>query len=237
MRLYTIQCLMRRLKIMINFSQEIYRVVNLGLDELAQSQQLGKTPKNPLSESHFFSVWITKGLKQHRFERCVVATLKNWQRQARTMGVQAQLKQQFEGIAQTYIKILKAQPDNNLFEATQCSPVERKSLEVMLDELLKGDWQLIDDALIKRKLTVKVATTNSMVICVEMLKQVFDATGQLTKPLSLYVRGDYQGLIDLCHSHNLLLHKVSDYKSLVKFHGEYIIFPDNNGTDLPCIIT
>ena len=68
---------------MNSFSAEIYRVVNAGLADLATSQQAGKTPINPLSETHFFSAWVTKALKNHRFDICAVVSLKHWQQHAK----------------------------------------------------------------------------------------------------------------------------------------------------------
>jgi len=211
------------------FGQEIYRLVKLGLTELNESQQTGKTPNNPLSETHFFSAWVTKALKSHRFERCVVVSLTAWQRQARTQGVNAGLKQQFLAIERTYRTILDHQD--------LCQQVTNNQLEQLLTQLETADWSVITDLAVGRKLTVKSTGQSSLVICNTQIDSVFDATGQLTKPLSLYVRGDSQGLIDYCHQHQLLLHKMTDYKSAVKYHGQYIVYPLNNGKDLPCFVS
>jgi Protein of unknown function (DUF2913) len=91
------------------------------------------------------------------------------------------------------------------------------------------------DVVIERKLSLKTSGVSSAIVCARETEQVFDDDGQLTMPLSLYARGDSQTLINLFHRHGVLLHRVTKYKSKVKYHGEYIIYPENNGADLPCI--
>lgn len=209
------------------FCQEIYRVVNTGLAELAQSQLAGKTPANPLSETHFFSAWVTKSLKQHRFERNVIVPLTAWQRQARTQGVQANLKQQFIAIERLYATIVD--------DDEQSMAVNQTQLDEVVAQLTTANWQVTTDVTVGRKLSIKSSGQSSLVICAKLRGSAFDSDGQLTKPMSLFVRGEVQWLIDLCHRHNLLLHKMTDYKSAVKYHGEYIIYPLNNGLDLPCV--
>ena len=87
------------------FFNEIYNVVSSGLTALQEAQATGKAQKNPVSESIFLSAWVTKVLKQHSFDRCVVKTLQEWQQQSRTMGKNAQLKLHFEHLAETYGKV------------------------------------------------------------------------------------------------------------------------------------
>lgn len=219
------------------FSQEIYRLVSAGLAELAQSQLAGKTPSNPLSETHFFSAWVTKSIKQQRFDRCVLTPLRNWQRQARTLGANAQLKQQFSAIARTYAPLFNAKvPDDNLHRDNESGlAVTRAQIESIVVQLSAEHWLVTTDVVIERKLSLKSSGASSLVVCARQLAQVFGGNGQLVKPLSFFVRGDSQALIDLCYRHQILLHQVSDYKSRVKYHGEYIIYPENNGVDIPCI--
>lgn len=70
-------------------------------------------------------------------------------------------------------------------------------------------------------------------LCVKQYQQALSESGELIKPISLYVRGDVKQLVDMAYKHGLLLFKVTDYKSLVKYHGEYIVYPANN--DLNCL--
>ena len=211
------------------FCQEIYRVVSDGLSDLTQAQEAGKTPTNPLSENHFFSAWITKALKSHRFDICVVPPLSGWQRQARTQGVQAGLKQQFLAIQRTYAPILV---DNN-----ESKPIVKTQFTKLTELLTTADCQVTIELEVGKKLSLRSSGLSSLVICSKRWSVAFDDDGQLIKPISLYVRGDTQGLIDLAHSVDLLLHKKTDYKSAVKYHGQYLIHPLNNGSDLPCIIS
>lgn len=210
---------------MTSFSQEIYQLVSSGLAELAQAQRDGKTPDNPISETHFFSAWVTKSLKTHRFEPCVGFSLKHWQRQARTQGANAQLKQQFLDVARTYRPILR---QHNL-------GVYHSQIEALITQAVAANWIVTTDIVIGAKFNLKSSWMSSLVVCAKQFGEVFDKKGQLIAPLSLYIRGEKQALIDLSHRGNLLLHRVSDYKSKVKYHGEFIIYPNNDGIDLPCI--
>ena len=65
------------------------------------------------------------------------------------------------------------------------------------------------------------------------LQDCYDQEGILIKPISLYVRGNVQHIIDFAFEQNLLLYKKTDYKSKVKYHGEFVVYPNNDGTFLP----
>uniref|UniRef100_UPI0018F24C26 DUF2913 family protein n=1 Tax=Vibrio harveyi TaxID=669 RepID=UPI0018F24C26 len=91
------------------FYQELYKLVTEGLAELQASIDAGKTPNNPVSETHFISAWVTKAIKQQRYAHCMAKTLMNWQQQARSMGQKAQLRLQFEHLADTYAAVMDDQ--------------------------------------------------------------------------------------------------------------------------------
>ena len=61
--------------------------------------------------------------------------------------------------------------------------------------------------------------------------------GLLAKPISLYIRGDVAEALQAAYAQSLLLYKVTDYKSKVKYHGEYIIYANNDGEFLPELVT
>ena len=212
---------------MNSFSAEIYRVVNAGLADLATSQQAGKTPINPLSETHFFSAWVTKALKNHRFDICAVVSLKHWQQQARTLGRHALLKQQFVDLVYTLRPIFDAEGAN--------LGVNQTAINQVLTSLSDEQWLVTTDVPVGKKVNVKSGGAASLVICPQKFKQCFNQSLDLVKPLSIYLRGDSQAVINFCHQHQMLLHKVTDYKSQVKYHGEYVIHPANSGNDLPCV--
>ncbi|PSW03774.1 DUF2913 family protein [Photobacterium lipolyticum] len=213
------------------YSQEIYKLVTAGLKELEESQLSGKIQKNPVSETHFLSAWVTKAIKQQVFDRCVIKTLMSWQQQARSMGKNAQLKQNFEHIAEAYAGI---RGDDG-----KAMIITRDQVQSLYQVLEQKGWLVTTEFEVNRKVTHHTEGQASLVVCVKQFRDVFsiqdESTEQveLAKPLSFYVRGSAQELIDTAFSLGLLLFKVTDYKSKVKYHGEYVLYPHNNGAHLP----
>ncbi|MDX1301674.1 DUF2913 family protein [Photobacterium sp.] len=210
------------------YSQEIYKLVTAGLKELEESQLSGKIQKNPVSETHFLSAWVTRAIKQQAFDRCVVQTLMTWQQQARSMGKNAQLKQNFEHIAEAYEGV---RGDDG-----KAMIITRDQVQSLYQSLEQKGWMVTTEFEVTRKVTHHTEGQASLVVCVKQFRDVFsipDGSTELAKPLSLYVRGSAQEIIDTAFSLGLLLFKVTDYKSKVKYHGEYILYPNNNGADLP----
>ncbi|MEC6822979.1 DUF2913 family protein [Photobacterium piscicola] len=207
------------------FFNEIYNVVNSGLVALQEAQATGKAQKNPVSESIFLSAWVTKVLKQHSFDRCVVKTLQEWQQQSRTMGKNAQLKLHFERLAETYAKVTD--------EQGQSIAITSAVMTTFYTALEQQDWLVTNEYEVNRKVSHHTDGKASLVICSAQYAAAMNDEGELVKPLSLYVRGNVQQFIDMAYQHGILLFKITDYKSKVKFHGEYIIYPSNTGTHLP----
>jgi hypothetical protein len=207
------------------YSQEIYKVVTFGLNALELSQASGKTPRNPVSEAHYLSAWVTKSIKQQSFDRSVVKTLMMWQQQSRSMGKNAQLKLNFECLAETLAGVKNA--DGEAEYVTQAT------LQAFYTALERDDWLITQEFEVNRKVTHFTDGQASLVVCSKQYQNAFDEQGELLKPLSLYVRGNIQPFIDIAFSSGLLLFKVTDYKSKVKYHGEFVIYPANNGEQLP----
>ncbi|MGC9460841.1 DUF2913 family protein, partial [Vibrio genomosp. F10] len=44
--------------------------------------------------------------------------------------------------------------------------------------------------------------------------------------------GNHAEFIEKSAAAGFMVHKVTDYKSVVKYHGEYVIFPRNQGNQL-----
>ncbi len=214
---------------MTTYSLEIYKVVDSALTELNNNLQSGRTPNNPLSEAHYLAAWITNSMKKKRFDNGVVPTLKKWQQQARSLGKNANLKSQFIHLKSLY--------DHVLTEDKQCIPVTILQLNNLLDAMREQDWVVHDENILNGKYKLQTQGQDSLLVCAEQLKTHFSEDGQLIKPLSLYVRGQQQHIIDTAFDNCLLLHKVTDYKSMVKYHGEYIIYPNNSGDFLPELTT
>ncbi|WP_305454728.1 DUF2913 family protein [Photobacterium leiognathi] len=210
---------------MTSFYNEILNVVTEGLSTLVAAQDAGKTQKNPVSETVFLSAWVTKMIKQQRFDHCVSKTLLQWQKQSRTMGKNAQLKVQFERIKNT----LSALNDTNAKSTT----INAELIESFYRVLEQADWLITNEYEVNRKVSHHTDGQASLVVCAAQYKQSIDEQGALVKPLSFYVRGNTQQFIDLAYQQGVLLYKITDYKSKVKFHGEFVIYPDNAGSQLP----
>lgn len=210
---------------MILFSQEIYKLLNSALTELDDSISRGKTPSNALSEAHYLGAWVTTAMKKKRFASILLATLKDWQRQARSLGRNAKLKEQFTYLIKCYNQVL----DDN----KEVQTVKINQLNTLYEKLSENKWMVTTDLSVGKKLNRFSGGQASLIICAEQINNCFDEQGKLIKPLSLYIRGDQQKIVNDAFTLNLLLYKKTDYKSKVKYHGEFIIYPDNDGFSLP----
>ncbi|WP_298444869.1 DUF2913 family protein [uncultured Ferrimonas sp.] len=206
------------------FNLAIAALAQTGLDELEQGKQSGKVPRNPTSEAHYFSAWVTRAIKQHRFPHCVAKQLFAWQKTARTQGANAGLKVLFEQIVATYAPLLD--------DAAQMRATGADQFERVFAALEQNHWYVERDYPVTRKVSHHTDGQNSVVICSEQWAQGLNEHGVQIKPISVYARGDIKQLLQLAYQQQLLLHKVTDYKSLVKYHGEYIIYPANGGPTL-----
>jgi len=209
---------------MTSFSTSIHQVVTSALADLKEAQLKGKIPKNPLSETHFLAAWTTNAMKKKRFESDVVPTLTIWQRKARSLGKNAALVETFTAIKQSYEHIF----DQDL----KAKPVDKEQVIALCSQLTEQQWMVNTDLEVGEKLNRHSGGQASLIICSNEFEANFEQ-GLLVKPISLYIRGDLPEALQVAFEQSLLLYKVTDYKSKVKYHGEYIIYPDNNGTFLP----
>ncbi|WP_354625786.1 DUF2913 family protein [Psychromonas sp. MME2] len=207
------------------FSQEIYTLVNSALTDLAASQATGKTPKNALSEAHYFAAWITTAIKNKRFDSILLETLKDWQKQVRSLNKNARLKEQFIHLQHCYKQILD--------EQNQVKNIDKSQLIQLFSALESKDWLVTTDLVVGDRLNRHSGGKNSLIVCVQQLNDCFDEQQILTKPLSLYLRGEQQCAIDLAFTENIFLYKKRAAKSNVKFHNEYLICAKNDGDSLP----
>jgi hypothetical protein len=209
---------------MTSFSTSIHQVVTTALADLHEAQLKGKIPKNPLSETHFLAAWTTNAMKKKRFESDVLPTLKIWQRKARSLGKNAALVETFEAIKAHYEHVF----DQDL----KAKPVHKQQIIDLCDKLTELQWMVNTDLEVGEKLNRHSAGQASMIICSQQFEQCFE-DGLLVKPISLYIRGDLPEALQAAFEQSLLLYKVTDYKSKVKYHGEYIIYNNNEGEFLP----
>ena len=212
---------------MSSFSQCLYEMVSAGLADMQQARTTGKLPANPVSEAHFVSAWVTRALKEKRFDRRLVPILQQWQQCARSQGQHARLKAQFEQLSGLYAASLDSKWRPRAITGGQvtalCKALAKAGWQLRLDEIISGPCRYPGDG------------RPSLVICKQAHQAALSASDILQYPLSLYVRGDHQGLIDAAHNQGLLLFNASDYQSMVKYHGEYQLFPGNDGPRLPAL--
>jgi len=212
---------------MTNFSTSIYQVVTTALNDLDKAQSNGKIPRNPLSETHFLAAWTTNSMKKKRFESDVLPTLKIWQRKARSLGKNAALVSTFNAIKASYEHVF----DQNL----QPKAVTKNQVIELCDQLSALDWMVNTDLEVGDKLNRHSGGKASLIICTNEFNDNFE-DNILQKPISLYIRGELPQALEIALSQSLLLHKVTEYKSKVKYHGEYLIFANNNGDFLPELV-
>ena len=123
---------------------------------------------------------------------------------------------------------------NQNFELNNTDQVITKAqIERIIESLTTLDWQINIESHISKKHSVKKEKHSSLVIAHHSLNDAFNAEGVLLSPISFFVRGDSKGFVDSAYKQALLVFKVTDYKSIVKFHGEFIIAPNNNFTNIP----
>lgn len=208
------------------FREHLCTLAIEALGSLTTSKSKGKVPNNPLSESHFFSVWVSKALKEKSFDSSMAPLLRQWQQRARTQGAGANLKAEFESIVRV---------NQGLAEA--CHKISREKFEQLIQTLSVDEWQISRLEHIGKKHSIKKEKESSLALDKNQYDNAFDEQGDLKVNVSVFVRGGQQAFIDHAYSHGLLIFKVTDYKSAVKFHGEFVIAPHNNFTDIPQFIT
>ncbi|MCE2570181.1 DUF2913 family protein [Motilimonas eburnea] len=209
-----------------DFAKAITLVAETALLELEQACQQGGVSRTPVNEAHYINAWVTKAIKLQRFPHCVAKTLLNWQQQGRSLGKKADILPILKRILATYAHVRDSQH--------QLVKVYEPQLQTLLEQLTEANWNVIDQVELARKMKLNSNGQDSLIICAKQYADAINETERrLIRPLSLYVRGDVTQLVDLAYQQQLLLFKKTDYKSKVKFHGEYLIFPSNKGDFLP----
>ena len=207
---------------MTDYYLEIQNVVNSALEELEAEHAAGKLVDAPVANNHFLVRWVTKALKSQRFDRCVRDDLVRWQKAGRSQGNDAHLLPTFRRIA-AYYRQCYAQPVT----------ITDKKIETFLDQLEELGWEVSTSEPIvgQRKVQIYTDGQNSLALCANQCDDCFEGD-TLVSVMSWFVRGDHQAFIELASQAGFVLHKQTDYKSVVKYHGEYHIFPGNQGNQL-----
>ncbi|MEZ8143845.1 hypothetical protein A1OO_08855 [Enterovibrio norvegicus FF-33] len=203
----------------MSYIKEIKSVVDSALSELNDAKAAGKIQNNPVSEDSFLCRWVAQSIKKQRFDNVVLKDLTRWVQQGRSMGKHANLKGQMLHIASVYHHQF---PDGDEHVAVTIA-----QFDDLLTELEKNDWMVHTDQEISRKMRVISDGQHSFVANSAAVEKSFNEAGELVKPMSLYVRGPEAWFIEAFLANGLLATKVTDYKSIIKYHGEYKIWPRN----------
>ncbi|MDG3087944.1 DUF2913 family protein [Vibrio hannami] len=211
------------------YSTDLQNLVNSALDELEAEHKKGKLANTPVSNTHFLVRWVTRSLKTQRFPRSVGDDLTRWQKAGRSKGTDSDLLFTFRNIAQFYGHFLPV--------AGEAKPIKDKDIESFLEVMEENGWGVSTEFDLTEKLQIFTEGDSSLVLCSRQCEECFadaDENGHetLVKPMSFYVRGNHTAFVSLAAKSGFLVHKRTGYKSIVKYHGEYLIFPDNQGNQL-----
>lgn len=207
----------------MQYSQEIQRVVTCALSELKHQYEIGKLANTPITNTHFLARWVTKSIKTQAFHICVKDDLIRWQKLSRSKGAGSELLATFERIAKLYQHFLPID-----LEAKTIKDVD---IETFMDHMEKKGWEVVNEFELTEKTQIFADQPNSFVLCAKQCDDCFDGE-RLNKPMSFYVRGNHAAFVEEATAQGFLLHKQTDYKSIVKYHGEYLIYPSNIGPKL-----
>ncbi len=209
---------------MSDYYLEIQNVVNSALNELYAEHQSGKLANAPVANNHFLVHWVSKAIKAQRFNSCVAADLNRWLKAGRSKGNQSELLFTFKRISAFY---------KSFFDGGEQNVLTDNKVEAFLDEMENADWEVSTSEPLVGAGKVQIFTDgqNSLALCSEQCESCFD--GELMiKPMSWFVRGNHAQFIEMASAAGFMVHKQTDYKSNVKYHGEYLIYPLNQGKQL-----
>jgi hypothetical protein len=209
------------------YSQQLIEVIQSALEEVAAGHASGKLANTPVSNTNYLLRWVTKSIKEQRFSKTMVKDLTAWQKLGRSQGSKTALYDKFQTMAQFY-GFFFPQPD-------QPQPVLDAQIEQLMDVMEGLGWSVSNEYDLTGKGVAQIYTEgdSSFALCSDQCDSCFEDGGAiLTKPMSFYVRGHHAQFIQQATAIGLMLHKQTDYKSKVKYHGEYIIYPNNQGNQI-----
>lgn len=208
---------------MKSYYQEIQNVVNSALEDLNQQHQSGKLVDAPNANIQFLLRWVTKAIKEQKFDHCVATDLLNWQKAGRSQGNKLALENVFRRISAYYAH----------FFVQGSADVTDAQIEKLLDRMEALGWEASTSEAIVGQGKVQIYTEgqNSIALCANQCESCFDGE-VLARPISFFIRGNHAQFIEEAYKAGFMLHKRTDYKSNVKYHGEYLVFPLNQGKQL-----
>lgn len=210
---------------MSNYTKEIQNLVNAALADLDQEHRSGKLANAPVANNHYLVRWVTKALKSQRFGRTVGDDLTRWQKAGRSKGNDAGLLFIFKRISGFYAQFFP--------EGEEHKVIKDSDIEAFLDAMEQAGWEVSTSEQLVGCGKVQIFTEgqNSLALCADQCESCFDGE-LLVKPMSWFVRGNHAEFVEKASQAGYMVHKVTDYKSMVKYHGEYLIFPANEGNQL-----
>jgi len=210
---------------MSQYTVEIQKLVNQALAEMAKEHESGRLSNGSVANNLYLVRWVTKAIKSQQFSRLVADDLTRWQKMGRSKGDKAGLMLTFERISKYY---------------QQCFPqgepervIRDKEIDAFLDMMEQNGWEVSTSEPLVGCGKVQIFTEgpNSLALCSEQCDSCFDGE-EMVKPMSWFVRGHHADFVEKASAAGFMVHKVTDYKSNVKYHGEYLIFPANRGNQL-----
>ncbi len=210
---------------MSEYTIEIQNLVNAALDELAAEHKSGKQVNAPVANNHYLVRWVTRAIKSQRFPRCVGDDLIRWQKAGRSKGNDAGLMFTFQRISKFYAEFFPSDKEDRI--------IKDSDVEAFLDVMEKEGWEVStsEELVGCGKIQIFTEGQNSLALCANQCEGCFDGE-DLVKPMSWFVRGNHAQFIEKAAAAGFMVHKVTDYKSNVKYHGEYLVFPGNRGQHL-----
>ncbi|EFP94749.1 DUF2913 family protein [Vibrio caribbeanicus] len=210
---------------MSNYTLEIRKLISSALEEVAIEHQSGRLVNGAKANNLFLVRWVTKALKSQHFSKQVSEDLVRWQKQGRSKGHNSDLMSTFKRIDDFYAYFFP--------EGDQEWTITDKSIDKFLDMMEQSGWEVSTSEPLVNCGKVQIFTEgpNSLALCSNQCDDCFDGA-ELVRPMSLFVRGHHADFVEKASAAGFMVHKVTDYKSNVKYHGEYLIFPGNLGNQL-----
>lgn len=208
----------------MSYVTHIQTVVNTAFADIEAAITARKLVDAPAAREAFLGRWVAQAAKKQRFHHSVKADLQRWVQRARSAGTKAALEAEFRQIQSVYQAWFPVNaPANAVMHAQLCQ---------LIDAAKAAQWVVHTDATIDRKVRVISDGHHSLAVCPDATQAAFDSEGVLVKPLSVYVRGPENTFIGWAHQAGLAPTKVTAYKSIVKYHAESLIWPQNQADSL-----
>jgi hypothetical protein len=206
------------------YAREIKGLVDCAITDLEAAHASGKLSNTPVSNTHYIVRWIATSIKTQRFPTIVAKDLIRWQKMGRSKGTATELHSQFKIISKLY--------SEHFVDGNYQAPVIDKTIDQFLDHMESIEWSVSTEFELLEKNQLFTEGESSLVLCAGQCDSCFDGGEELVKPISLFVRGNHTQFIEEANKFGFLMHKRSDYKSKVKYHGEYLLYPCNLGNQL-----